>query len=109
MAASILLRVRDWGHLAPSRKFPRVPGSMPARLANASRPSGATSRLTARLASSRLMIIPCDLGRSMHLMEDHCRPPRAASRSPGLTQHMPPALGDSVDEFPTRDRGLVSS
>src|SRR3954469_19843679 len=62
MAASILLRVRDWGHLVPSRKLARVPGSTPARLANASRPSGATSRLTARLTNSRLMTVPsCNL------------------------------------------------
>src|SRR4028118_1345301 len=57
MAASILLKVRDWGHLVPSRKLARVPRSTPARLANASRPSGATSRLTARLANSRLMAV----------------------------------------------------
>src|SRR4028118_1491630 len=97
MAASILLRVRNWGHLEPSRKCARVPESTPARLANASRPSEATSRLTARLASSRLMTLPCDLGGSTYLTEDHCKPTRAACRSRALVQPTPPASGDSVD------------
>src|SRR4028118_398877 len=130
MAASILLRVRNWGHLEPSRKCARVPGSTPARLANASRPpesaarvpgspparlanasrpSEATSRLTARLASSRLMTLPCDLGGSTYLTEDHCRPAWAACRSPGLMHPMPPARGGPVDGGPIADRELVNS
>src|SRR4028118_451545 len=108
MAASILLRVRNWGHLEPSRKCARVPESTPARLANASRPSEATSRLTARLASSRLMTLPCDLGGSTYLTEDHCRPAWAACRSPGLMHPMPPARGGPMDGGPIADRGLVS-